>query len=536
MIKIFLVEDEVIIRNGIKNSIDWEKEGYVFVGEAGDGELAYPLILREKPDILLTDIKMPFMDGLELSEAVRRELPDTKIIVLSGHNDFEFAQRGIEIGITNYLLKPICAEDLLAAIGEVAETIRRERTEREQLRRYEEEQDNLDFERRRLFDGILAENMPIPDILEAGGRLHLNLAAQMYTIILFKFVNYGEPDLQQQLLDAYMCVSDRMEKQPGVCVFPRDVKGWAFLLLASDEEEIENRVDVCTQTLSSLLEAYPQVEYFGGIGSPVPRLSRLRESFREAERAFAGRFVARTNQIVTWRQLHGNEEPEVTGLGTMQENRQLIAKFLRNGAQEEADSFVQTYFDEILADNVHSMMMRQYVMMDMYITVVSFGEEIGIVSEAIQEGCGDIHQISQYVGSVERSQEYVKHLLESVLRLRDQTRTSSRRYRDILETAKSYMKQQYMTNDISLGKVASSVGMSASYFSSLFREESGQTFVEYLTELRMEKASELLMCSDKRTSEIAFEVGYRDAHYFSYLFKKIHGCSPKEYRGRRTKV
>ena len=80
MIKIFLVEDEVLIRNGIKNSINWEKEGYVFAGEAGDGELAYPLILKEKPDILLTDIKMPFMDGLELSEAVKKELPDIKII------------------------------------------------------------------------------------------------------------------------------------------------------------------------------------------------------------------------------------------------------------------------------------------------------------------------------------------------------------------------------------------------------------------------------------------------------------------------
>ena len=88
MIKIFLVEDEVIIRDGIKNSIDWEREGYEFVGEAGDGELAYSLILKEKPDILLTDIKMPFMDGLELSAAVKKKLPDIKIIVLSGYNDF----------------------------------------------------------------------------------------------------------------------------------------------------------------------------------------------------------------------------------------------------------------------------------------------------------------------------------------------------------------------------------------------------------------------------------------------------------------
>ena len=97
MIKIFLVEDEIAIRKGIKNSIDWEKEGYEFVGEAGDGELAYPMILKTKPDILITDIKMPFMDGLQLSKLVRKELPATKILILSGYDEFEYAKEGDQI-------------------------------------------------------------------------------------------------------------------------------------------------------------------------------------------------------------------------------------------------------------------------------------------------------------------------------------------------------------------------------------------------------------------------------------------------------
>ena len=135
MIKIFLVEDEVVIRNGIKNSINWAEEGYEFVGEASDGELAYPLILKEKPDILITDIKMPFMDGLELSEAVKKELPNIKILILSGYNDFEYAKRAIGIGITDYMLKPVSAEQLLGVIGEVAEVIRKEQEERDLLKK-----------------------------------------------------------------------------------------------------------------------------------------------------------------------------------------------------------------------------------------------------------------------------------------------------------------------------------------------------------------------------------------------------------------
>ena len=166
MIKVFLAEDELHIRNGIREGIEWEKEGYEFVGEAGDGEIAYPLILQTKPDILLTDIKMPFMDGLELSEAVKKELPDIKIIILSGYNDFEFAQKGIEIGITNYLLKPVSAEELLEAIGEVAERIQKEKEEKEILKKYEEElQGKIVYEKRDFFTKILTENMSMTDIL-----------------------------------------------------------------------------------------------------------------------------------------------------------------------------------------------------------------------------------------------------------------------------------------------------------------------------------------------------------------------------------
>ena len=107
MIKVFLVEDEIIIREGIRYNIDWEKEGLEFVGEASDGELAYPLIQKTKPDILITDIKMPFMDGLELSRLVKQEMPEVKIIILSGYDEFEYAREGIDIGITDYLLKPV---------------------------------------------------------------------------------------------------------------------------------------------------------------------------------------------------------------------------------------------------------------------------------------------------------------------------------------------------------------------------------------------------------------------------------------------
>ncbi|MCR5090888.1 MAG: response regulator [Oscillospiraceae bacterium] len=137
MVKLFLVEDEVIIRDGIKKHIDWESEGIEFAGEAGDGELALPMILETKPDILITDIKMPFMDGLTLSARVREALPDTEIVVLSGYNDFSYAQQAISVGVTQYILKPITRVRLMECIRPIRDEIEQKRKER---------QDSIDFD------------------------------------------------------------------------------------------------------------------------------------------------------------------------------------------------------------------------------------------------------------------------------------------------------------------------------------------------------------------------------------------------------
>ena len=136
MIKVFLVEDEPIIRKGIRDNIDWAANGFQFVGEGGDGEYAYPLILETEPDILVTDVKMPFMDGLELSRLVKKALPDIKIVILSGYNEFDYAKEAIKMGISDYILKPVTSAALVEALKRVADTIREEREREKLLERY----------------------------------------------------------------------------------------------------------------------------------------------------------------------------------------------------------------------------------------------------------------------------------------------------------------------------------------------------------------------------------------------------------------
>ena len=533
-IKVFLVEDEVIIRSGVKKSINWEQEGYEFVGEASDGELAYPMILKEKPDILITDIRMPFMDGLELSRLVKKELPDIKILILSGYDEFEYAKKAIKIGVTEYLLKPISAAKLTEVLNAVAETIRQENEEKNLLETYfAEMRENTERDKMRLFEKLLMGDLSMGEILEAGERCGMNLGASCYKIVLFKILaNLENHVYAEQMVDACSSVEQAASMMEGVYVFQRGVEGWAFLLTAQDEKSMEESAKILYQNLKQAMKNYTQLEYFGGIGSTVPRIRSLKQSFREADRAFAARFVEEANQIISQKEFEKSQMEEglkMQGVVQIGKSREMLQKFLSNGTREEVKAFSDAYISRIEEENIRSTMVRQYVVIDVCIVILSFCERISSANR-LQEEAEELQKMMQKIHSLSEIKKYVVRLLNEAIELRDAE--SGRRYSDLIAAAKKEIENHYMTEEISLNTVAISVGMSPSYFSSIFSKEAGKTFVEYLTEVRIEKAKELLMCSSMKTSEIGYEVGYKDPHYFSYIFKKVQGCSPKEYRAR----
>ena len=533
-IKVFLVEDEVIIRSGVKKSINWEQEGYEFVGEASDGELAYPMILKEKPDILITDIRMPFMDGLELSRLVKKELPDIKILILSGYDEFEYAKKAIKIGVTEYLLKPISAAKLTEVLNAVAETIRQENEEKNLLETYfAEMRENTERDKMRLFEKLLMGDLSMGEILEAGERFGMNLGASCYKIVLFKILaNLENHVYAEQMVDACSSVEQAASMMEGVYVFHRGVEGWAFLLTAQDEKSMEESAKILYQNLKQAMKNYTQLEYFGGIGSTVPRIRSLKQSFREADRAFAARFVEEANQIISQKEFEKSQMEEglkMQGVVQIGKSREMLQKFLSNGTREEVKAFSDAYISRIEEENIRSTMVRQYVVIDVCIVILSFCERISSANR-LQEEAEELQKMMQKIHSLSEIKKYVVRLLNEAIELRDAE--SGRRYSDLIAAAKKEIENHYMTEEISLNTVAISVGMSPSYFSSIFSKEAGKTFVEYLTEVRIEKAKEFLMCSSMKTSEIGYEVGYKDPHYFSYIFKKVQGCSPKEYRAR----
>lgn len=536
MIKIFLVEDEIAIRKGIKNSIDWGKEGYEFVGEAGDGELAYPMILKTKPDILITDIKMPFMDGLQLSKLVRKELPATKILILSGYDEFEYAKEAIKLQVAEYLLKPISSAKLLDVLAQVKEVIRQEQEEKELIKKYREDmKENRELEKERFLNQIITQNLSLAQILETGESLGMDLSAPLYNILLLKITENGGKQ------ETYAEIESALDTLSGVFSFRRGVDEWLFLLTADDAEKMERRIESCRKTVRQITEKTdPPVEYFGALGNPVERLREIKNSLKEAEKKFAFQYLKKWNQIleIPVRDVGSSENPQtekkeneellISSVQVDKLNHKIIENFIHTGLRREVSNFVDDYFMSLGEKSVQSLMFRQYVAMDFYLAAVAFLERLGFSSKELVERCGDLKEMEQVIQTIEQTKEYIKKVLDATLECRESV--SRKRYSDLLKEAVSYIEHHYEEEDISLNQVAASVNISPSHFSTIFSKEMGETFIEYLTNVRMERAKQLLRSSTMKTAEIAYAVGYKDAHYFSYLFKKVQKCTPREFR------
>ena len=551
MVKLFLCEDEIVMRDGIKKHIDWEKEGIEFAGEASDGELAYPMILEQKPDILLTDIKMPFMDGLELSELVKKELPDIKIIILSGYDEFAYAQKAVSLGVTEYLLKPISPAKLRESIRSVAEKIEEERalgiSEAEWAK--EEQAERVAIERNRLFEALIMNDMSTSEVLDKAKELGIVLTARVYRMILISLTLTGASD------DSFSESRNRLkadlsvlyEGKTGCVFFDRGISGFAILVMGDGEEATDRLTSDTIDEVQKMLMEYEDIDYFIGVGSTANRLSEIRNTYYEASKALAHRFLVDVGaKKVVYSENRDIKSPDVEdngGSGDKSRSKlniepvldsesphKAIESFLRTGTQVEAEPLLDSIFNAIGEQNVNSLIFLNYLTMDIYLAMVRFLKEMGADIAEVDKECGDINEIISAAKDASEVKDYLNRYLRKVLEIRDSK--SAKKYSRLLSSALSYIDENYANEDISLNKVSSTVNISPNHFSTIFSQEMGKTFIEYLIGKRMEKARELLMTTDMRSSEIAYAVGYKDPHYFSYTFKKIQGMTTKEFRAR----
>lgn len=537
MLKVFLVEDEAIIREGLRDIIPWQQYGYMFVGDAADGEQALPLIRKMKPDVLITDIKMPFMDGLALAKIVSREFPNTKIIIISGYDDFEYARQAIRIGVEQYLLKPITKATLLRTLQEVREKIQNEQEQKSYREKFRSEmQEYEQFSRRRFFEQLVAGVLNVEEIYDRAQALNLEIHAQSYNLVLYNIqsrnhrIQNGADD-SRQLVQAEEELTQFFGQYPEFLVFRWNLTTYA-VLIKGEPVQVKNFTARCVETIESRLSQIPQeaVEWYVAIGTAIERLSALPGCFSEVSHILSFRHLLTDQHILTReiveRMQPRDEESNLKNLDMTRIDPGVLRGFLQNGVLEEVKEFVSEYVDS-LKDAADSRLFCQYMMLNVRFSALAYVEELGYTQEEFLDGLTVMNMIGQ-AASRRELKYYIGEVLTKALEMRE--RESRSQYRNIIAQAVEYIDRNYADEAISLKDVAYHCGVSANYFSAVFSQEMQQTFVEYLTYKRMGKAKELLRQTDKRSAEIANEVGYRDPHYFSFVFRKTQGCTPRDYR------
>ena len=545
MLKIFLAEDEVVVRETIKRMIPWEELGFELVGEAADGEMALPLLIRQQPDLLITDIKMPFMDGLTLARLAKKEIPGLKVVILSGYDDFNYAKQAIGIGVEDYLLKPITKNALIERLSEIRSRYEHEKTQKEYYEKFQREMQAYEKNSSRdFFEALVDGSMDMMEVYKRAEKLGLDIVAEAYNVLIFT-MNCDE-DFSGQRDEYSSWEAESLELlenffagHSSAMLFRSNIFSYG-VLLKGQRETIEENTRACVDEIRKILSRQDgRREWFLAVGQSVERLSQIQKSYHTASRAFSQRYLYDEN-ILYYDEMETMEHPggqaETEDNAYLQKvdvnalNPEILQKFLSNGLQEEAENFVKDYFYAIGQEPMESLVFRNYVILNVRFSVISFIKGLGCDTNEMESA--DTEEVLAESGkNMESAIAYAKKMISQAIEIRDQN--SGNKNRSILKTAVDFIDSHYMEEDISLNTVANVANVSANHFSALFSQNMGQTFIEYLTTLRMNKAKELLRCTGMRSSEIAGEIGYKDAHYFSYLFKKTQGMTPSDYRKAR---
>ena len=545
MLKIFLAEDEVVVRETIKRMIPWEELGFELVGEAADGEMALPLLIRQQPDLLITDIKMPFMDGLTLARLAKKEIPGLKVVILSGYDDFNYAKQAIGIGVEDYLLKPITKNALIERLSEIRSRYEHEKTQKEYYEKFQREMQAYEKNSSRdFFEALVGGSMDMMEVYKRAEKLGLDIVAEAYNVLIFT-MNCDE-DFSGQRDEYSSWEAESLELlenffagHSSAMLFRSNIFSYG-VLLKGQRETIEENTRACVDEIRKILSRQDgRREWFLAVGQSVERLSQIQKSYHTASRAFSQRYLYDEN-ILYYDEMETMEHPggqaETEDNAYLQKvdvnalNPAILQKFLSNGLQEETENFVKDYFYAIGQEPMESLVFRNYVILNVRFSVISFIKGLGCDTNEMEST--DTEEVLAESGkNMESAIAYAKKMISQAIEIRDQN--SGNKNRSILKTAVDFIDSHYMDEEISLNTVANVANVSSNHFSALFSQNMGQTFIEYLTSLRMNKAKELLRCTGMRSSEIAGEIGYKDAHYFSYLFKKTQGMTPSDYRKAR---
>jgi two-component system response regulator YesN len=523
MFKVFLADDEIVVREGIRSNFPWEQTDFVLAGEAPDGEMALSMLQDIKPDILITDIRMPFMDGLELCRVVSATMPWMYIVILSGYDDFAYAREAISLGVKEYLLKPVSGQELLQVLGHIAERIREDKRQQAYLRTYRDQlASSGQLLKQRLLTDLISGAGEV-DVMERARALHMSLTAGRYLTMV---IDLGSEQVSAEETRAAESLLCRLSESSGGTVCLGQAQGrFVMLVMGDDDADIEERTYGLAQAVKFDVERNTELKPLMGIGTTVRALRDVPHSYadavvllktlHEAESVHRDRRIVGALDIAPSLSLVNVKVPQ-------------IYERLRHAGQGEIDAILSEFIQSIGQSAAQSKLLINYIFVDIVLSASRIIRELGGNPQEIIPAAFEPEGGSATAASLPEAMALARELLTCALAYRDEQ--GSARYGVVIRKAKAFIDENYQNPDLTLRDVAGHVALSNNHFCTVFSQETGVTFTEYLTATRLAKARELLRDRQMRTSDVAFAVGYNDPHYFSYLFKKNSGVSPRDYR------
>ncbi|MBB6732449.1 response regulator [Cohnella zeiphila] len=530
MYRLILADDEADVREGVLQEIDWENNGFEVADRAENGREALEMAERCLPDVLVTDIRMPFMDGLELAERVRGLRPDTKIIILTGYDEFEYARQAIRLQIAEFVLKPFSKEELLQALRKVKAELDRERALREDMDSLKEHYRRSLPLLRELFLGSLAtrslsereigEKLAAYDLkLPADGR-HLAAAARLD-------LPADAGDVELHRFAVRNIAEEIAERRRAGLVFQHD--GHVVLLSSSGEAGPDWPAGfyAALEEIRQSVEKYLKLTVTIGVSGEADGLRNVRYSYEEAAAALDYRLLLGSNRLIP---IGDVEAREAAPLRYDEQQEQALIRCLKFGTEEEMTETVEKHFAAVRSLGPDAALQSvQLFLLQIAATLMRAAQDTGKDLGGLFGGgnpqlLGELSRIRD----LDEAQAWVVRIARSVMsRIAADRQTA---YNRLVEQAKEYTKAHFADSGLSIAEVCARLHISAGYFSSIFKKETKLTYVQYLQQLRMDTAKELLAQTDLKAFEIAEKVGYADPNYFSFSFKKQVGLSPKEYR------
>ena len=532
MYRILLVDDEILVRDAIRENIDWKAMDCELVGDCDNGKAAAEFVQTHPVDIVLTDILMPYMDGMELSHFLHDNYPDIVIVIFSGFGEFEYAKKAIQYDVSEYMLKPVTAMELRAVIEKMKKKVDQRREEKQKIERLtqtsENYQKNAIVIRSRALQAFVENIKTREESLEELSGLGISLEAACYRVAAFDLDLYSDgtqitaEKRQESALMSFVLfnVSDEIvsREKAGVAYQEGNNKVCVLFMGNRTREFGEKIMEIC-QMIQSKLKELMALDVSISVGSWARTQQELLVSHELAEKGIEYRYLLGGRLLIDM-----EEQPEENTLSIKNVVEALVTA-LKTGRKENADYILEKISSDIKAARVDKS--RACVYLQQIIRAADETcEDMVPDSKLFSKREALLQQVTEQ-NSFDSAFELVKsHVGEIFQTLSDANSSSGQRQARL---ALDYIQKNYMDPDLSLNSICSYLNISTSYFSTIFKDLTGETFTEVLIRTRMEKAKELLENTTMKNYEIAEKVGFADPHYFGISFKKMTGCTPTEY-------